>query len=143
MTLRHPWFDWIVVAIWALFAIVPAAADERYITVASTTSTENSGLFAHLLSIFEKRTGIRVRVVAVGTGQAIRLARNGDADVLMVHHKPSEERFVADGLGVKRFDLMYNDFVLLGPAEDVAGIAGMKSATQALSRIAARGAPFA
>ena len=113
-----------------------ATADDTYITVASTTSTENSGLFAHLLPIFTDKTGIRVRVVAVGTGQAIRLARNGDADVLLVHHKPSEEKFVADGFGVARRDVMYNDFVLLGPAEDPAGIGGTGDAAAALARIA-------
>ncbi len=121
---------------------VSLAADP-YITVASTTSTENSGLFAHLLPIFTEKTGIQVRVVAVGTGQAIRLARNGDADVLFVHHTPSEEKFIADGFGVTRHDVMYNDFVLLGPAGDPAGIAGMTDAGAALARIAGVKAAFA
>jgi tungstate transport system substrate-binding protein len=89
-----------------------AQAAERFITVASTTSTRNSGLYDYLLPLFTKATGIEVRVVAVGTGQAIKLARNGDADVLFVHHRKSEEKFVADGFGVKRFDVMYNDFVV-------------------------------
>jgi len=88
---------------------------ERFITVASTTSTENSGLFDVILPVFERQTGIAVRVVAVGTGQAIRTAERGDADVLFVHHRPSEERYVTDGYGVERHEVMYNDFVLVGP----------------------------
>jgi tungstate transport system substrate-binding protein len=118
-------------------------AEERFIIVASTTSTENSGLFAHLLPRFTAASGIAVRVVAVGTGQAIALARNGDADVLFVHHKPSEEAFVADGFGVERFDVMYNDFVLVGPAGDPAGTGGLAEAPAALARIAAAEALFA
>ena len=90
-----------------------------FITVASTTSTQNAGLFDHLLPLFEAETGIEVRVVAVGTGQALRLARNGDADLLLVHDKPSEEAFVAEGYGSQRFDLMYNDFVVVGPAPPI------------------------
>ncbi len=120
-----------------------AQADDTYITVASTTSTDNSGLFSHLLPMFEKKTGVQVRVVAVGTGQAIRLARNGDADVLFVHHKPSEEKFVEKGFGVERHDVMYNDFVLLGPISDPAGIAGMDNAPAALAQIAKNEAAFA
>lgn len=120
-----------------------ARAEERFITVASTTSTENSGLFAHLLPLFTEASGIAVRVVAVGTGQAIKLAESGDADVLFVHHKPSEEKFVADGFGIERFDVMYNDFVLVGPAGDPAGIEGLGEAPAALARIAGAQAPFA
>jgi tungstate transport system substrate-binding protein len=120
-----------------------SAADDKYITVASTTSTEASGLFGHILPMFTDETGIEVRVVAVGTGQAIDLARRGDADVLFVHHKPSEEEFVAAGFGVERHDVMYNDFVIVGPKSDPAGIEGMTSATQALDRIARAEAPFA
>jgi tungstate transport system substrate-binding protein len=120
-----------------------ALAGERFITVASTTSTQNSGLFDHILPLFEKKTGIEVRVVAVGTGQAIRLAERGDADVLFVHHRPSEEKFVAAGFGVERFDVMYNDFVLVGPAADPAAIRGTKDVAQALARIGAAKAPFA
>lgn len=120
-----------------------ANAEDKFITVASTTSTANSGLFDAILPMFEKETSIQVRVVAVGTGKAIRLARNGDADVLFVHHKPSEEKFVADGLGIKRFDVMYNDFVLVGPKSDPAGIKGSKTATDALQKIAKNSAPFA
>ena len=117
-----------------------AAGD--FITVASTTSTQNAGLFDHLLPLFEAETGIEVRVVAVGTGQALRLARNGDADLLLVHDTPSEEAFVAEGYGSERFDLMYNDFVVVGPAADPAGIAGTGDAAAALARIAAVEAPF-
>ena len=121
----------------------PAVGAEQFITVASTTSTRNSGLFDAILPRFTKRTGIAVRVVAVGTGQAIRLARNGDADVLFVHHRESEEKFVAEGYGVKRFDVMYNDFVLVGPKTDPAGIRGLEDATEALRRISAHQAIFA
>ncbi|MCP4329969.1 MAG: extracellular solute-binding protein [Alphaproteobacteria bacterium] len=116
---------------------------EKSITLASTTSTDNSGLFAYLLPIFEAESGIRVDVVAVGTGQAIRLAKAGDADVLLIHDKPSEETFVAEGFGVERRDVMYNDFVIVGPANDPAGIKGGDDAVRALRRIEASGAPFA
>jgi tungstate transport system substrate-binding protein len=121
----------------------PAIAQDKFITVASTTSTENSGLFGYLLPIFQEKTGIEVRVVAVGTGQAIELARNGDADVLFVHHRPSEEKFVAEGFGVERHEVMYNDFVIVGPASDPAGIKGDKDAIDAIGKIAAAEAPFA
>ena len=121
---------------------VSLAAD-RFITVASTTSTANSGLFDHILPAFTQTTGIEVRVVAVGTGQAIRHARNGDADVLFVHHRPSEEAFVAEGYGVERRDVMYNDFVVVGPASDPAGIKGDADVAAALGRIAAAKATFA
>ena len=126
----------------ALVLVVPGARAGDFITVASTTSTQNAGLFDHLLPLFEAETGIEVRVVAVGTGQALRLARNGDADLLLVHDKPSEEAFVAEGYGSERFDLMYNDFVLVGPARDPAGIAGTGDAAAALASIAAVEAPF-
>jgi tungstate transport system substrate-binding protein len=118
-------------------------AADRTIKIASTTSTENSGLFGHLLPAFEKKTGIKVHVVAVGTGQAIRLAKRGDADVLFVHHKPSELKFVKEGYGVKRFDVMYNDFVLIGPASDPAKVRGEKDITVALQKIAKAKAVFA
>ena len=118
-------------------------AADPFITVASTTSTANSGLFDDILAVFQKKTGIEVRVVAVGTGQALKLARNGDADVLFVHHKPSEEAFVADGFGIERFDVMYNDFMIVGPMADPAGVAGMKEAAAALKKIAGAQAPFA
>ena len=120
-----------------------AGAQERFITLASTTSTENSGLFAHLLPAFEAETGIAVRVVAVGTGQALSLAQRGDADVLLVHHRPSEDAFVAAGFGVGRRDLMFNDFVLVGPAADPAGVAGAAGIAAALTRIASDRAIFA
>ncbi len=121
----------------------PATAEDDFIIVQSTTSTQNSGLFDHILPIFEEETGIDVRVVAVGTGQAIRNAANGDGDVLFVHSRPSEEQFVADGHGVERFDVMYNDFVIVGPADDPAGVAGETDVTAALAKIAEAGAPFA
>ena len=116
---------------------------ERFITVASTTSTENSGLFDAILPVFERQTGIAVRVVAVGTGQAIRTAERGDADVLFVHHRPSEERFVTDGYGVERHEVMYNDFVLVGPRDDPAGAGGAPDVVGAFANIASRQAPFA
>ena len=110
-------------------------AEPRSITVASTTSTQNSGLFDWLLPQFTDATGIEVQVVAVGTGQAIRIATNGDADVLLVHHEASERKFVADGLGLARHPVMHNDFVLVGPASDPAGIRGMDNVVAALRRI--------
>ncbi|MCB2100794.1 MAG: substrate-binding domain-containing protein [Rhodobacterales bacterium] len=120
-----------------------AQAADRFITVASTTSTQNSGLFGFILPKFQAATGIEVRVVAVGTGKAIRMAQDGDADVLFVHHRPSEEKFVAEGFGVKRFDVMYNDFVIVGPQADPAGIKGGKDAAAAMKTIADAKAPFA
>jgi tungstate transport system substrate-binding protein len=119
-----------------------AAAQERSITLASTTSTEQSGLFGHILPIFTRETGIGVRVVALGTGQALDVARRGDADVVLVHDRPAEERFVAEGFGLARRPVMYNDFVIVGPAADPAGIEGLSDATEALRRIAAARAPF-
>ncbi len=128
-----------------LLAACPArdGSEPPFITVASTTSTENSGLFAHILPQFTAATGIEVRVVAKGTGQAIRIAQGGDADVLLVHHRPSEERFVREGFGVKRYGVMYNDFVLVGPRADPAGVFGTKDPAAAFARIAQRGATFA
>ena len=120
-----------------------ASAADRYITVASTTSTEQSGLFKHLLPAFEKKSGIQVHVVAVGTGQALDMARRGDADVVFVHDKVSEEKFLKEGYGVKRYDVMYNDFVLVGPKSDPAKIAGGKDIVAALKKIAQAKAPFA
>jgi tungstate transport system substrate-binding protein len=116
--------------------------EERFVTLASTTSTENSGLFGHLLPRFEARTGISVRVVAVGTGQAIRIAEKGDADVLLVHDRAAEDEFVKQGFGVARHDVMYNDYVLVGPKADPAGVAGGRDAVDAMKRIAAAAAPF-
>ncbi|GGF54658.1 tungstate transport system substrate-binding protein [Mameliella alba] len=122
---------------------LPSAALADDILVQSTTSTANSGLYDHLLPIFAKATGIQVNVVAVGTGQAIRNARNCDGDVLLVHAKPAEEKFVADGFGASRTDLMYNDFVIVGPAADPAAVAGMDDVQPALEKIAAAQALFA
>lgn len=119
----------------------PALAGE-FITVASTTSTQNSGLFDLILPQFTQKTGIDVRVVAVGTGQAIRNAKNGDADVLFVHHRPSEEAFVEEGYGVERFDVMMNDFVIVGPKDDPAGAQAQSSAPNALRMIAEKKAAF-
>ena len=121
---------------------LPTFAQDKFITVASTTSTEQSGLFKHILPIFEKKTGIQVRVVALGTGQALDLARRGDADVVFVHAKAAEEKFIAEGHGVKRIPVMYNDFVLIGPKSDPARIGGGKDVTAALKSIAAAQAPF-
>ncbi len=118
-----------------------ALAQERFITVASTTSTEQSGLFAHLLPAFAKVSGIRVRVVALGTGQALDMARRGDADVVFVHDQAAEEKFVAEGFGVRRHAVMYNDFVLIGPRGDPAKAAG-KDILEGLRRIAANRVPF-
>ncbi len=117
-------------------------AGDRFIVLQSTTSTRNSGLLDAILPVFEAETGIQVRVVAVGTGQALKNARNGDGDVVLVHARPDEEAFVAQGYGVERFDLMYNDFVIVGPAGDPAGIAGMDDAVAALARIARARAVF-
>lgn len=120
-----------------------ALAQDKSILVQSTTSTANSGLYDYILPIFEEKKGIKVNVVAVGTGQAIKNAENCDGDVLLVHAKPAEEKFVADGYGVKRFDLMYNDFIIVGPASDPAAVGGMKDVKAALSKIANSKAPFA
>ncbi|MEZ5848455.1 MAG: substrate-binding domain-containing protein [Geminicoccaceae bacterium] len=127
----------------SLFPVVRPFAADDHILVQSTTSTQNSGLFDSILPVFTEKTGIEVRVVAVGTGQAIRNAANGDGDVLFVHARPAEEKFVADGDGVERFDVMYNDFVIVAPAADPAGVAGMKDVAAALEAIAGAEAPFA
>jgi tungstate transport system substrate-binding protein len=125
----------------AAFAL-PALAQERSIAVASTTSTEQSGLFGHILPIFTRETGIGVRVVALGTGQALDVGRRGDADVVFVHDRAAEERFVAEGFGGPRRHVMFNDFVITGPASDPARIAGLGDTAEALRRIAAARAPF-
>ncbi|MDN3556882.1 substrate-binding domain-containing protein [Halomonas maura] len=125
-------------------SMTAVAQDEApYITLASTTSTENSGLFDAIIPQFREASGIAVRVVAVGTGQAFEIARRGDADSLLVHDTEGEERFVADGYASERADVMYNDFVIIGPAEDPAGIREAESVEQAFSRIAQAEAPFA
>jgi len=134
-------------ALLALVAVLPLAgaggarAQERFIVMASTTSTEQSGLFGHLLPRFTQASGIQVRVVAVGTGQALDMARRGDADVVFVHDTAAEEKFVAEGYANKRVSVMYNDFVLVGPAADPAKVRGNDIAA-ALKKIAAAGAPF-
>ncbi len=126
----------------ALLAALPALAQEKFIVVASTTSTEQSGLFGYLLPIFQKKTGIQVRVVALGSGQALDLGRRGDADVVFVHARSAEEKFLAEGHGVRRFDVMYNDFVLIGPRADPAKISGGRDILDALKKIKAASAPF-
>jgi tungstate transport system substrate-binding protein len=129
-------------AAYALLLVAsPAQAQTQSIVVASTTSTQDSGLFGHILPLFKAATGIEVRVVAQGTGQALDTGRRGDADVLFVHAKAQEEKFVADGFGVKRFPVMYNDFVLIGPKSDPAGIKGKSDIAAALQAIKAKAAP--
>jgi len=120
----------------------PAAAQEKSIVVASTTSTQDSGLFGHILPMFKAKTGIDVKVVAQGTGQALDTGRRGDADVVFVHAKAQEEKFVADGFGVKRFDVMYNDFILVGPKSDPAKVKGSKDILAGLKTINDNAAPF-
>ncbi|MDQ2103689.1 substrate-binding domain-containing protein [Azospirillum isscasi] len=125
-----------------LGSVQPSTAADRFITVASTTSTEDSGLFKSILPKFTEKTGIEVRVVAKGTGQAIDIAKRGDADVLFVHHKPSEDKFVAEGFSTERKPVMYNDFVIVGPKADPAKVGGSKDVSAALKAIAATKAPF-
>ena len=125
----------------ATLLAAPALAEDKFIVMASTTSTEQSGLFPHLLPAFTRATGISVRVVAVGTGQALDIGRRGDADVLFVHDTAAEQKFVAEGSGLARRDVMYNDFVLIGPASDPAGVRG-KDIVAALTKLAASTSPF-
>jgi tungstate transport system substrate-binding protein len=132
----------ILVGVLAAVAMLPAMAQQRYVTVASTTSTEQSGLFKHLLPLFERKTGIQVRVVALGTGQALDMGKRGDADVVFVHARTLEEKFVAEGFGVKRLEVMYNDFVLIGPKTDPAKVAGGKDVLEAFRKVKAAQAPF-
>lgn len=120
----------------------PSLAQDKSIVVASTTSTQDSGLFGHILPLFKARTGIEVRVVALGTGQALDTARRGDADVVFVHAKAEEEKFVAEGFGVKRYPVMYNDFIIVGPRSDPAGVGGNKDVAAALRKIKEKQAPF-
>jgi tungstate transport system substrate-binding protein len=133
----------IVVFLFVFFAINAAHADERFITLSSTTSTQDSGLFGYILPIFKAGTGIDVHVVAVGTGQALAIGERGDADALLVHDRPGEDKFVAAGCGIDRRDVMYNDFVIVGPNTDPAHIRGLKDARKALTQIADAKAPFA
>ena len=133
----------LIIAVTASLAFAGhAVAQDKSIVVASTTSTQDSGLFSHILPMFKAKTGIDVKVVAQGTGQALDTARRGDADVVFVHAKPAEEKFVAEGFGVKRYPVMYNDFVLIGPKADPAGIKGSKDIVAALGAIKAKGADF-
>ncbi|MBT7942684.1 MAG: solute-binding protein [Alphaproteobacteria bacterium] len=127
----------LIAMIFSIIISAPAGAtEEKFITLVGTTSTDNSGLYGKILPLFTAKTGIKVRVVSVGTGRAINIAKNGDADVLLVHHRPSEEKFVTEGYGVKRYDIMYNDFIIVGPGNDPAGIKGLKSVVDGLARIA-------
>lgn len=132
----------LLLAICAIVVAAPAVAQDKSIVVASTTSTQDSGLFGYLLPIFKQKTGIDVKVVAQGTGQALDTARRGDADVVFVHAKAAEEKFLSEGFGVKRYPVMYNDFVLIGPASDPAGIKGSKDIVAALKTIKDKAAPF-
>lgn len=133
---------WVAAVLFGLMTSGPASAQEPYITLASTTSTENSGLFKHILPVFTSMTGIAVHVVAVGTGQALKIGENGDADVLLVHDKDAELEFVAKGYGVERRDVMYNDFIVVGPGDDPAGIAGATAVVVAFKKIAETEALF-
>jgi tungstate transport system substrate-binding protein len=130
------------VAAAAVLSGTPVSAQDKSIVVASTTSTQDSGLFEYLLPIFTKKTGIAVKVVAQGTGQALDTGRRGDADVVFVHAKAQEEKFLSEGQGVKRFPVMYNDFVLIGPKSDPAGIKGTKDVAKALQTIKEKQASF-
>jgi tungstate transport system substrate-binding protein len=132
----------LMIAAAALVFAGHAVAQDKSIVVASTTSTQDSGLFGHLLPMFKARTGIDVKVVAQGTGQALDTGRRGDADVVFVHAKPAEEKFLAEGFGVKRYPVMYNDFILVGPKADPAGLKGSKDIAAALGAIKASGADF-
>jgi tungstate transport system substrate-binding protein len=127
-----------------LIALIPSGvlAQEKSIVVASTTSTQDSGLFGHILPRFKAKTGIDVKVIALGTGQALDTARRGDADVVFVHAKAQEEKFLADGFGVQRYPVMYNDFILVGPKSDPAGIRGSKDIVAALKSLKDKGAAF-
>ena len=133
--MKHRWF--VLAAMLALFADGSALAQDRSIVVASTTSTEQSGLFGFLLPRFTEKTGISVKVVAVGTGQALDIGRRGDADVVFVHDRPAEDKYMSEGFGVRRFDVMYNDFVIIGPKADSAHTAGSKDVMAAFRNIAA------
>jgi tungstate transport system substrate-binding protein len=129
-------------ALAAAFFTAPVHAQDKSIVVSSTTSTQDSGLFGYILPLFKQKTGIEVKVIAQGTGQALDTGRRGDADVVFVHAKSAEEKFLSEGEGVKRYPVMYNDFVLIGPKSDPAGIKGMKDVGAALKQIMAKGVPF-
>ena len=142
MELKRRYIFGVLLMTLALSVASPASLAQNFITVASTTSTEQSGLFKHLLPAYEKKTGVQVRVVALGTGQALDMARRGDADVVFVHARAAEEKFIAEGYGVKRLPVMYNDFVLVGPKSDPAKVAGGKDIVEALRKVKAHAAPF-
>lgn len=132
----------LLAAAFALALAAPAFAQDKSIVVASTTSTQDSGLFEYLLPLYKQKTGVTVKVISQGTGQALDTGRRGDADVVFVHAKSAEEKFLAEGQGVKRFPVMYNDFVLIGPKSDPAGIKGMKDVGKALVTIKDKQASF-
>jgi tungstate transport system substrate-binding protein len=133
----------IVALLLSILLIDAAQAEDKFITLSSTTSTEDSGLFGHILPIFRSARGIDVHVVAAGTGQALAIGQRGDADALLVHDRPGEDKFVADGYGIDRRDVMYNDFIIVGPKSDPAGIRNLKDARKAFGQIASRRAAFA
>jgi tungstate transport system substrate-binding protein len=141
ITLRHA-IRGLATAVLLSLQAAATTVQDRSITVASTTSTEQSGLFAHLLPAFTAKTGIQVNVVAVGTGQALDIGRRGDADVVFVHDRAAEDKFMAEGQGVKRFDVMYNDFIVVGPKSDPAHVDGSKDVLDAFRKIAAAEPPF-
>mgnify|MGYP001588910549 CR=1 FL=1 len=132
----------LLAAAFAATIVSPAIAQEKSIVVASTTSTQDSGLFGHILPLFKQKTGIDVKVVSQGTGQALDTGRRGDADVVFVHARSQEDQFVAGGFGVKRYPVMYNDFILIGPLSDPAGVKGRTDIVAALAAIKGKGAPF-
>ncbi len=142
MKIRRKMFALLAVAALSVVAAMPAPAQDTTILVASTTSTQDSGLFGHLLPQFKAATGIEVKVVALGTGQALDVGRRGDADVVFVHARPEEEKFLAEGFGVARHPVMYNDFVLIGPKSDPAGVKGSTDIAAALRAIKDKKAPF-
>jgi tungstate transport system substrate-binding protein len=132
----------VAAALAATILTTPVCAQDKSIVVSSTTSTQDSGLFGHILPLFKEKTGIDVKVIAQGTGQALDTGRRGDSDVVFVHAKSAEEKFLAEGEGVKRHPVMYNDFVLIGPKSDPAGIKGMKDVAKALNAIKDKQADF-
>jgi tungstate transport system substrate-binding protein len=139
----RPYLAYLAALLFSIALVSAARADERFITLSSTTSTQDSGLFDYILPIFRSATGLSVHVIAVGTGQALAIGARGDADVLLVHDRAGEDKFVADGYGIDRHDVMYNDFVIVGPGADPAHIRGLHDARKALTQIAATQAPFA
>ena len=134
---------WTLVLLTLLFSIsITQAEEDAFITLSSTTSTENSGLLEYLVPKFKNKTGINVRVIAVGTGRALLLGERGDADIVLVHHKPSEEQFIENGFGIERRDVMYNDYVIIGPKHDPANIKHLKKAADAFKQISNSNIPF-